>query len=208
MQPVRHAAGLTTDRRPQRTCLACRRSLPKSELLRLVTDAQGQLWPDLGQKAPGRGIYVCPRAECLARMSDKRLQALRGRMELKLPQWPLLLQRLGAALEQSLQRGFARLRHSAAIGRDAVMQRMWNNAPLLLLVAADAGDAVRRQIEQASEQRLRAGHAVERIDVPSCAWLGRMLGRERVAVAAMDDSPMARRLKEYCVLLGHVKVSG
>ena len=49
---------------PLRRCISCRRSLPKSELLRLVRGADGEVRVDLAGKAEGRGAYVCDRPEC------------------------------------------------------------------------------------------------------------------------------------------------
>jgi len=177
-------------------------------MLRLVVDGEGQIWPDVGQKAPGRGTYLCMRAECLATMSDKRLQPMKAKFSVLLPQWQQLRERLLDVLDQYLVQGFSRLRVKTDIGRDAVMHRLWNNAPLLLFCAADAGEAVVRQIEDAAAKRKQAGHAVAVVDVESTVWLGRMFGRDCVAVAGLDVSPLANKMNQYCVWLRHLKVSG
>lgn len=44
---------------PIRTCLGCGRKRPKSELVRLVLDAQGQAVMDERQAAQTRGGYLC-----------------------------------------------------------------------------------------------------------------------------------------------------
>jgi predicted RNA-binding protein YlxR (DUF448 family) len=38
---------------------------PKPELVRVVRSPEGTVSVDLRGKAPGRGAYVCPRADCL-----------------------------------------------------------------------------------------------------------------------------------------------
>lgn len=179
-------------------------------MLRLVVDDDGQVWPDLLQKAPGRGIYHCMSKACLARMNDKRLQALKARFRIALPQWTALLLRMRAALQQQLERMCSLQRGSAAIGRDAVMRRLWNNAPLLLLRAPDAGAALVRQVDDGVSKRAEAGYCSELVNVPSRQWLGEMFGRDDVSIVAMDAAgaafAVADRLKKYCVWYGRIQI--
>src|SRR5437879_13765003 len=52
---------------PQRTCVACRTTRPKRELVRVVRSPVGELGVDLRGKAPGRGAYLDPDPACLER---------------------------------------------------------------------------------------------------------------------------------------------
>jgi hypothetical protein len=52
---------------PLRTCVICRRKLPKFELLRHVRVESGQPVHDPDQTRPGRGIYVCTDQTCRKR---------------------------------------------------------------------------------------------------------------------------------------------
>jgi hypothetical protein len=52
---------------PQRTCVACRTTRPKRELVRVVRSPAGELSVDLRGKAPGRGAYLDPDPGCLER---------------------------------------------------------------------------------------------------------------------------------------------
>ncbi len=67
-QAPRHA--VTADARdtvrhvPQRTCVGCRRTRPKSQLLRLVATGDMIQWDDR-HRLPGRGAYVCPDPRCV-----------------------------------------------------------------------------------------------------------------------------------------------
>jgi predicted RNA-binding protein YlxR (DUF448 family) len=197
---------------PMRRCLGCRESLGKSEMLRLVVDSDGVIWPDLLQKAPGRGAYLCMRESCLNGMSDKRLMSLKSGFSVSLPQWHGLRQRIDENIKQHLAQLFSRARPRVEIGRDAVMHRLWNTAPQLVLLAGDAGDAVVRQLGDAVEKRKQAGFASSLVGVASRSWLGEMLGRECVAVAAMDasgrDAAMATKMEQYCAWHGRIKGSG
>ena len=50
---------------PMRTCVACRSSKPKRDLIRIVRDPDGAVGLDLTGKRSGRGVYICPSEECL-----------------------------------------------------------------------------------------------------------------------------------------------
>ena len=52
---------------PLRRCVACRRSLPRHDLLRLVRGPDGVVMVDPDGRAEGRGAYVCRSAECCDR---------------------------------------------------------------------------------------------------------------------------------------------
>lgn len=49
---------------PERTCIACRQTKPKSEFVRLVRSVQGQIEVDQTAKGTGRGAYLCKSKEC------------------------------------------------------------------------------------------------------------------------------------------------
>ncbi|MBN1376158.1 MAG: YlxR family protein [Dehalococcoidia bacterium] len=48
---------------PGRTCVACRETRGKRDLVRLVS-AGSLIEVDTTGKKPGRGVYICPRIEC------------------------------------------------------------------------------------------------------------------------------------------------
>jgi predicted RNA-binding protein YlxR (DUF448 family) len=48
---------------PERTCIACRETRGKRELVRLVSSEQ-HVEVDSKGKKPGRGVYICPRKGC------------------------------------------------------------------------------------------------------------------------------------------------
>lgn len=52
---------------PQRTCIGCRKVRPKAALVRLVRGADGRVRVDDGNRAGGRGAYVCPDRGCLGK---------------------------------------------------------------------------------------------------------------------------------------------
>ncbi len=57
---------------PMRQCLGCREMKPKGELIRVVRSPEGEISLDFRGKKPGRGAYLCPNPECLARAKKGR----------------------------------------------------------------------------------------------------------------------------------------
>ena len=69
----------TQRKAPIRTCVSCRSSSVKNELIRIVRDADGKVCVDRSGKMPGRGAYLCGAKECFARAikTNKLARALR-----------------------------------------------------------------------------------------------------------------------------------
>lgn len=60
---------------PMRTCVGCRTSRPKRELVRVVRTPDGDVTVDPTGKLSGRGAYVCPDVRCLEQaLKAKRLE--------------------------------------------------------------------------------------------------------------------------------------
>lgn len=61
---------------PTRTCVACRESGAKRELVRVVRTSDGDVHVDPSGKANGRGAYVCASSECFeTAVKRKRLES-------------------------------------------------------------------------------------------------------------------------------------
>lgn len=166
-------------------------------MLRLVADDSGGLWPDLSQQAPGRGVYLCMQPDCIKRLGARHLKSLQAKFPALRTDVRGLWDRLEKALVQSLRQLIQRLAPQAALGRDAVMHRMWNNSPMLVLLAADAGEALRRQIHHAVEKRQASGGFVQVVLLPASSWMGQILGRERLAVMALERKGLAKKMELY-----------
>lgn len=57
---------------PLRQCLGCREMKPKKDLIRVVRSPEGEISLDFRGKKPGRGAYICPNGECLAKARKSR----------------------------------------------------------------------------------------------------------------------------------------
>lgn len=57
---------------PMRQCLGCREMKPKGELIRVVRSPEETISLDFRGKKPGRGAYLCPDSDCLAKAKKGR----------------------------------------------------------------------------------------------------------------------------------------
>ncbi len=207
---MKHAGGLKTNLSQQakdktlRTCVACKATHEKQDLLRLIVDGEGQIWPDFSAKLPGRGFYLCLEEDCLKKISDKRLGVLRRDFSPQLPQWEVLQQRIFDMLSQRLNQLLNGVKRQAVIGRDAVMHQIWDKKSLLIMFAADAGDALLRQVNDAMDKRAlgemkSAAQDKTIVSLLDAEALGSALGREKIAVVAFTEKSPLLKLQQISV---------
>lgn len=55
---------MKTKKIPERRCLGCGESFPKSSLIRVVRTPEGTVELDATGRRNGRGAYLCPKSEC------------------------------------------------------------------------------------------------------------------------------------------------
>lgn len=69
---------MTPKKVPLRRCAGCGESKPKRELLRVVRSPEGEISLDLTGRKNGRGVYLCPKADCFrkARKANRLAHAL------------------------------------------------------------------------------------------------------------------------------------
>lgn len=68
---------------PLRRCTGCNESKPKKELVRVVRSPAGEISLDLVGKKPGRGAYLCPDPQCLAKA--RKAKRLERALETQIP---------------------------------------------------------------------------------------------------------------------------
>ena len=69
---------------PQRQCMGCRERRAKKEMIRVVRTPEGNVNLDFGGKMNGRGAYICPNPDCLAKAI--RSKALDRSLEVTIPE--------------------------------------------------------------------------------------------------------------------------
>ena len=65
-------------KKPQRSCVCCRATKDKGDLLRVVSLADGSIVYDPTGKVPGRGSYLCRNEECIKTELKKAGRLSRG----------------------------------------------------------------------------------------------------------------------------------
>lgn len=68
---------------PERKCLGCSESKPKSELARVVRAPDGSVSLDLTGRKSGRGAYVCKDVECLKKC--RKAKRIERSLEVEIP---------------------------------------------------------------------------------------------------------------------------
>ncbi|MBP3793761.1 MAG: YlxR family protein [Ruminococcus sp.] len=63
---------MKTKKIPMRMCVGCGEMKPKKELIRIVTDPEGNVSVDPTGKKAGRGAYICKSSECLKKAGKSK----------------------------------------------------------------------------------------------------------------------------------------
>lgn len=63
---------MSAKKMPQRMCVGCREMKEKRALKRIVRSPEGEISIDETGKKNGRGAYLCPSPECLAKARKTR----------------------------------------------------------------------------------------------------------------------------------------
>ncbi len=61
------------NKKPVRTCIACRQEFEKNQLTRIVRTPEGEYKVDFSGRANGRGAYLCGAPECVKKLRKNKL---------------------------------------------------------------------------------------------------------------------------------------
>lgn len=168
-------------------------------------DESGILWPDVMAKAAGRGTYLCMRQGCFEKVNDKRLNALKKNWSVQIPQWDMFREKLECALNQLMRQQLHLIKARVSLGRDAVIQDLWKNEPRVLILSAQAGQALVRQIGACVSKRTASGLQTVTLDGMPEEVLSDVFGRSKVSVLSMQDGAQLEKLKQYVAWYGRLK---
>jgi predicted RNA-binding protein YlxR (DUF448 family)/ribosomal protein L30E len=168
--------------------VVCRAKAAPKSLLRVVHTGDGHVVPDLSGTAFGRGAWLHPRPECLAKAQRALQKNLKTRIVTTRDE-------LVEMLRAQAERRFVALLNSAsrqralAVGKTRVEKLLEDEKAHLIIAARDA----RAALDSAVIQRaIQSGLALAWGD--KCA-LGVLVGREEAAVLAVLDDGLANALK-------------
>lgn len=199
-----HAAiRMTTETRPERTCVGCRQRDGRDALLRFVLGPDGRPVADVPRRLPGRGVSVHPRRSCLVAAARRGGFARGFRRRVEADTDDLVAQ----AVAQYRRRvegllTAARRSGSIALGTEAVRAELRRRAPALLLVAEDAAgrrEELERTAERLGERCVVFGNKTD---------LGRLLGRDEVGVLAITDRGIAEEVARAAAAISAIAEEG
>jgi len=170
---------------PLRSCVACRTSRPKGELVRVHPVAGGRLDVDVGGGS-GRGAYVCPRHVCLEQAVKRGEFARR----LNVTVASMTVETLEGLIRDRVSRkvaallGLARRARKVASGAEAVDWAVKRQTARLILSATDASsNSVAKSRGWAAQRGIAWMQAMGKEELG--AALG---GGPRSCVAVMDPN--------------------
>jgi len=188
---------------PTRTCILSRTSAPRDGLVRLALAPDGQVFPDVRAKAPGRGAWIAvTQAELEVALKKGKLKGVLTRAfktgEFTLaPDLPVTIAE--ALRRNALDRmGLESRSGGLIIGTERISDAARSGKLHLLLHASDAGEDGSRKLAQA----WRVGRDEEGSDLRGLALpiprtiLSLALGRENVVHAGLTDPAAAKRVRE------------
>jgi len=140
---------------PQRTCIGCRKVLPKSELLRFVLSPDDILVPDLYNKLPGRGAYTCLSTSCIRQAGERKQFSRTFRRDVAGADPGDLRNRVILALEDKIASYIALANKAGKVisGSDMVAEVLRKNTPTkkLVLIAADISEDIGQKVRILAE---------------------------------------------------------
>ena len=185
--PVRSQRKRAQPRESARTCIGCRQSDSRENLIRLVATPDASIAFDLSGGSFGRGAWVHPRAECLKKSAKGLSHAFRCPVVANPLQIHQCLITTAWRRAEALARA-ARRAGYLIIGADSG-SKAWSSAKVALAIVADDARAA------ATVPWVRAAQEAGRTIVgPPKAMLGHWCGQDQVAVVAITDSGLAKAM--------------
>ncbi len=175
---------------PERRCLATGDRKPKFGLLRFVVSPNGEVVPDLGERLPGRGLWLSSDRDALKTAVDKKLFARTVKAEVTVPSD--ITDRIERMLMKRCQDiiGLARRSDLLVIGFDRVLEVLDRRSVGLVVIATDAGGG-RRDIMAAAED-------LPVVSGMTCSEMGEAAGKGVVSFMTILRGGLAKSLNREC----------
>ncbi|MDD2365503.1 MAG: DUF448 domain-containing protein [Desulfuromonadaceae bacterium] len=191
---------------PQRTCLGCRVSKDKQQLLRFIQTPEMEIYPDLDNKLPGRGAYTCNSIHCVATAVDRQQFKRSFKQNVTVMQSDVLIDYLRKQLSLRII-GLIGLANKAGLitaGSSLVTDMLkGRNKPGLIIIAADISEAIGSKIITCADY-----NKVPRRMVLTKDDLGAVLGKApKSAISIASSGFVAQLIKaidRYRNFLGEV----
>lgn len=186
---------------PERKCILSGDHAARDELIRLALSPDGEVWPDVRARAPGRGAWIGVNRPTLEKALAKG--KLKGALARAFKTGEVIVPAdLGARIEAALRQavldrlGLEAKSSNLLLGSEKIEVAARRGQVELLIHAADAREEGRRKLDQAwrvgTEQE---GSGAQGLVFPEGrAILSLALGRENVVHVAIIDRAAAARV--------------
>lgn len=177
---------------PQRTCVACRQTKDKNQLVRYVVAPDGAVLVDYRQRLPGRGAYTCITAQCLydAVKRNSFQRCFKG--QCRSVDATVLEQQLTEAVKQKITNliGMSRKSGQVISGSNAVIEALRKESTFsLIIIAEDISAAIGNKVETlAQRENIYSARLYDK------QIIGQMLGKEERSVIAVQAGLLADSL--------------
>lgn len=177
-------------RETERRCIVSGETAPKHGLLRFVVGPESVIVPDLGERLPGRGIWLSSTADALETACSKKLFARAAKAQVSVPDdlkdrvETLLIKRCMDVI------GLARRSDLLVFGYDRVLEVLEGPGAGLVVVAADAGGGRHDVIYAAGKTPVVSGL--------KSGEMGEAAGKGVVSYLTLQRGGLAGSLKREC----------
>jgi predicted RNA-binding protein YlxR (DUF448 family) len=170
---------------PQRSCIACRATKDKRDLIRFVLAPDLTVVPDLQQKLPGRGVYTCCKASCLTKAVQKRQFSRGFKTEVRVVDAETLVREVGGKMEERIA-GYLCLANKGGkivSGSDQVTDKLKKGNIGILFLATDISDDIGEKFRGLAQLK-----GVACMALFTKERLGELIGKELRSVVAVMES--------------------
>lgn len=189
------------DSTSERRCIVTRDSGPRDGLIRFVVSPDGEAVPDLGERLPGRGLWLTARRDIVDQACVENAFSKAARRNVSVP--TDLSDRLADLLDQRCLDliGLARRSGQAVAGFEKVRAAAKTGDVALLLEASDGASDGREKLERVlPESRI--------LSLWTSAVLGAPFGRDRAVHVAILAGGIADRLEREATRLRGIRNEG
>jgi predicted RNA-binding protein YlxR (DUF448 family)/ribosomal protein L30E len=179
---------------PERTCVGCRQTRPKAQLIRLVCGPTGQLLLDVHGKLPARGAYLCPQRQCVEQAVKSARLREAFRQEVTLSPVDELVCAMASVMEERVLACIRMARKAGRVvsGYTQVSRALVHEPVVCLLVAEDTARERRREYEGWCAKR-----QIPCRSFLAKAELGELAGRDESSALGILDPRLGERLLGY-----------
>lgn len=174
-----------TGKSPQRSCLGCRATRDKKELLRFVLAPDRSLVPDILAKLPGRGAYTCMNRECLSSAARKKQFSRAFKGDVIYEGADRLIDQVIYLLEERIASYLALANKAGKLvsGSDMVMESIKRNKAGVVFIAADISPEIGAKVEGLAKR-----YALPCAAVFAKERIGALVGKGPRSAAAIERS--------------------